>query len=181
MSKKGRKQIQGLTYIADFISEQEEKDLLDAIKASDWRTKLKRRTQHYGYYYDYTQKDATKEAPPIPGWCKFVITRLIENDHISEEPDQVIINEYKPGQGIAPHIDRPSAFSKEIVSLSLGSDIIMDFARMNDSQEIKLLRRSVVILKGDARYRWTHGIASRHADYGVYRKTRISLTFRKKK
>lgn len=39
--------------------------------------------------------------------------------------NQLIINEYNPGQGINPHIDNPILFSSPIVSLSLGSDCIM--------------------------------------------------------
>ncbi len=34
-------------------------------------------------------------------------------------PNQLTINEYIPGQGIAPHIDTHSAFEGAIVSLSL--------------------------------------------------------------
>lgn len=41
--------------------------------------------------------------------------------------DQLIINEYTPGQGINPHIDNPTLFSSPIVSLSLGSDCVMEF------------------------------------------------------
>lgn len=43
--------------------------------------------------------------------------------------DQLIINEYQPGQGINPHIDNVKLFAEPIVSLSLGSECIMEFDR----------------------------------------------------
>jgi len=41
--------------------------------------------------------------------------------------DMVIVNEYEPGQGIASHIDNAKLFDHIIVSLSLGSDVVMNF------------------------------------------------------
>lgn len=41
--------------------------------------------------------------------------------------DQLIVNEYEPGQGINPHIDNIKLFKSDIASLSLGSDCIMIF------------------------------------------------------
>ncbi|MEY4902758.1 MAG: hypothetical protein RLZZ292_573 [Bacteroidota bacterium] len=45
--------IEGLTYVPNFISSQEEKDLINHIDNEIWLTDLKRRVQHYGYKYDY--------------------------------------------------------------------------------------------------------------------------------
>ncbi|SHK82523.1 alpha-ketoglutarate-dependent dioxygenase AlkB [Chryseobacterium contaminans] len=42
---------------------------------------------------------------------------------------------------------------------------------------------SLIVLSGDARYKWTHGIAPRKTDYingrKIERKLRLSMTFRK--
>ncbi len=43
--------------------------------------------------------------------------------------DQLIVNEYQPGQGISPHIDNKTLFSDIIVSLSLGSNAVMIFEK----------------------------------------------------
>lgn len=43
------------------------------------------------------------------------------------EFNQLIINEYLPGQGINPHVDNPTLFSSPIVSVSLGSECVMEF------------------------------------------------------
>ena len=40
--------------------------------------------------------------------------------------EQAIVNEYEPGQGIAPHIDR-DCFGPVVATVSLGSAVNMDF------------------------------------------------------
>lgn len=176
--------INGLTYIDYFISAEEELKLLSDIDKESWNTSLARRTQHYGYIYDYNAKHAAQITTPIPTWCKFVIDRLIEQKIISYIPDQLIVNEYLPGQGIFPHVDNVKSFEDGIVSLSLGSDIIMDFTHNLESskkKEILLSRLSIIALHRDARYKWRHGITARKTDNKIKRKRRISLTFRKMK
>ena len=42
-------------------------------------------------------------------------------------PDQLIVNEYQPGQGISAHIDCEPCFKNTIVTVSLGSVYEMDF------------------------------------------------------
>lgn len=93
--------------------------------------------------------------------------------------DQLIVNEYRPGQGIAPHIDCKPCFTDGIASLSLNSGTVMHFRRAYcDNVDILLPRRSLIILTGEARYNWTHSIVPRLADNGVARQRRVSLTFR---
>lgn len=60
--------------------------------------------------------------------------------------------------GIAPHIDRPDLFDDTIVCLSLGSDIIMNFEKVDTIIPILLEKRSLVIIRGESRYLWKHGI-----------------------
>lgn len=43
------------------------------------------------------------------------------------KPDQIIVNEYTPGQGIAPHMDHSGSFDEWIVSISLISGVTMNF------------------------------------------------------
>ena len=97
-------------------------------------------------------------------------------------PDQLIVNEYTPGQGIAAHIDS-ALFASPIVSVSLGACCVMDFCRGAAKVAVALPPRSAVVLDGDARHRWSHAIAARTSDVidGVRRErthTRVSLTFR---
>ena len=59
--------------------------------------------------------------------------------------DQVLVNEYLPGQGIALHLDY-EPFDRVVASLSLLSDCVMDFRRVRDGCRESLLpeRRSLL-------------------------------------
>jgi alkylated DNA repair dioxygenase AlkB len=174
--------IQGLRLTTDFITPHEEAELLRCVDmAGEWNTTLKRRTQHYGYEYDYRSGGTqVRLASQIPGWCEFVITRLLESGMMTQRPDQMIVNEYEPGQGIAGHIDHTQLFGGEIVSVSLGSTVVMDFTRhANERMGVVLPARSAILLTGESRYVWRHGIAARKTDKGIGpRGRRVSLTFR---
>ena len=113
--------IPGLQMVEDFITEDEEKELLELINGEEWSKSISRRTQHYGYVYNYRSKNAKQKGNPIPEW------KILEKVKKYIEFEQVIINEYKPGQGIYWHIDAPSAFGDTIVSLSLGHTYNMSF------------------------------------------------------
>ena len=173
--KRGREDIEGLQLIDNFLTEDEEVELMRLIDASPWDRSISRRTQHYGFRYDYTAKTAQDPAPPIPDWCVFVVDRLIERRLLKERPDQLIINEYTPGQGIAGHVDNTKYFKDGIVSISLNAEYDMDFTRGDEFVKLILPRRSALVLHGDARYQWRHGIEKRKAGRG----RRVSLTFRK--
>jgi alkylated DNA repair dioxygenase AlkB len=175
-------QIQGLAVWHDFISVEEEQTLLEQIDTQPWDTSLSRRTQHYGYKYNYGNKEATERADPFPAWVEPIVDRLLERGVLPfGRPDQLIVNEYQPGQGIYPHVDHVQYFCDGIASLSLGSQVVMDFVRTDAKHECTLLPRSVLTLHGAARYDWRHGIAARKSDHGIKRGRRVSLTFRKMK
>lgn len=170
--------VPGLLLVKDFVTPQEEETLLAHVNNSPWNTALKRRTQHYGYIYDYTSREAAQKTDPIPEWATFLTERLKEQKHASLLFDQMIVNEYKQWQGISPHIDHIKFFDREIVSVSLGEEMVMSFSR--DGEEtihMPLPRRSALILTGEARYKWRHSIDGKQKHNG----TRVSLTFRKMK
>lgn len=176
--------ISGLTYIEDFIPPDEQEKLVQYIEQQPWSTELKRRVQHYGYRYDYKSKSVTADfyLGSLPEIFQNIANQLVVSGLVSETPDQVIVNEYMPGQGIALHVDCVPCFGAEIASISLLSVYPMrlrSFDRSLEEQEIFLGLGSCLILKGDARYCWSHGIRSRASDNGIKRGRRISLTFRK--
>jgi alkylated DNA repair dioxygenase AlkB len=104
-------------------------------------------------------------------------------EYFSSTPDQIIVNEYQPGQGITSHIDRDTCFGPVVASLSIGSDAVMDFRSPEGKLGSLLLRScSLVILTNEARYRWQHSIPGRKRDaiagLEFVRDRRVSLTFR---
>lgn len=173
--------IPGLKYTKDYIKTEHEHQLIELIDSMPWITELKRRVQHYGYKYDYSSKsiNSLHYLGTIPDWLNVLCTKLFNDRIFLTSPNQVIINEYLPGQGIAPHIDCIPYFSDTICSLSLFSSCVMDFTNNTTKQSIELAPKSLLILKEEARYKWKHGIAPRQSDNGIKRQRRISLTFRK--
>jgi len=179
--------IDGLVYYNDFISREEENNLIKIINQEPWLGDLKRRVQHYGWKYDYRARSLTSELflGPLPTWAQNLALRLQYHGLIEDLPDQVIINEYKPGQGIANHVDCEPCFGDTIISISLGSISVMSFINLQSNMRVEAVldRRSAICIKGECRYNWSHGISARLADdiYGVRinRGLRISITFRK--
>lgn len=179
--------ISGLSYITKYIDESAEAVLIDTIDAQPWITELKRRVQHYGWRYDYKARNVTNASRlgAFPDWLQCYATALQQAGLFAETPDQVIINEYQPGQGISAHIDCIPCFAETIASLSLGSSCVMDFTHSKTGKKSSLLLepRSLLVLSGDTRYVWQHAIAQRKIDKHngqiIQRTRRISLTFRK--
>jgi len=176
--------IAGLHYVADFIPPSEEASLVAIIDRQPWLTGLKRRVQHYGWKYDYTARRVheSMRLGTLPDWLATYCRKLHEGGYFSTLPDQVIVNEYLPGQGITPHVDCVPCFGDTIASISLGSACIMEFSKGMEKIPVWLEPRSLVILTGDARYGWKHAIPQRKTDMhsgGRHtRNRRLSLTFR---
>lgn len=178
--------ITGLRYLPDFINAETEATLIATIEQQPWLHDLKRRVQHYGWRYDYKARGITQDLRigVLPDWLTGLCECLYAKGIFSHAPDQVIINEYQPGQGISAHVDCVPCFGDTIASLSLGSVCVMDFthASTNEKQSQLLEPRSLLVLSGDARYHWQHAISARKSDkwcrQTIPRARRISLTFR---
>jgi len=95
--------------------------LLTFIDEQEWRSDLKRRVQHYGYVYDHRARRVTQAdfLSALPRLFDGLADELLSAGLFERAGDQVIVNEYLPGQGIAPHIDCQPYFGDTIASLSL--------------------------------------------------------------
>ena len=67
--------ISGLYYIEDFITKEEATFLISEINKKSWNLSLKRRTQHYGYSYDYKSShlDLSTKTEPFPEFVNFLL------------------------------------------------------------------------------------------------------------
>ncbi|MEE6472848.1 hypothetical protein FKM82_009743 [Ascaphus truei] len=163
----------GLVIVEEFVPPEVEKIMLESI---DWATdndtsqkSLKhRRVKHYGYEFRYDNNNVDQDQPlpgGLPDFCNAALDKCLQHGLIKVKPDQLTINQYEPGQGIPPHIDTHSAFEDEIISISLGAEIVMDFKHPNGcSVPVMLPRRSLLVMSGESRYLWTHGITPRKFD-----------------
>ena len=171
--------IPGLSYRPTYITVAEEAALVAAIDQEEWDATWDRRRQPYGAAYGV----GAQAQRPIPAWGEKLAQRM-HREGISERVfDQLLVNEYLPGQGIALHRDY-SPFDRTVVSLSLLSPCVMDLRRADGEVNASLLLepRSLLVLSDEARYQWQHGIARRKNDrwHGllVPRSRRLSVTFR---
>jgi alkylated DNA repair dioxygenase AlkB len=170
--------VPGLRYLPEYLTESGEAGLVAAIDASPWNTDWKRRRQPYGGAYG-----RGSDAPPIPDWGRRLADRLFDDGLIPEPFDQMLVNEYLPGQGIARHRDY-APYGRTVASLSLLSPCVMDFHQPATGRRERLLLepRSLLILSDTARFAWQHGIAPRKTDvwHGlpIRRGRRVSVTFR---
>ena len=181
-------EIDGLYYCDAFLDEGSQRELIERIDTEPWRTDLERRVQHYGWRYDYQKRTVTPDMAlgPLPDWVAEVAERLyIETKLFDRVPEQAIVNEYRPGQGIALHADR-QCFGATVATVSLNDDWEMRLRPVGgtskDDRRLLLARGSALILAGDARSRWMHGIDKRKTEKSPMgerdRRRRLSLTFR---
>lgn len=122
--------IPGLSYLPEYVSESEEAALVAAIDAEVWDTSWERRRQPYGSAYGQ-EAGLGRE---IPFWGRALAARMHRDGVSNRLFDQMLINEYLPGQGIALHRDY-LPFDRTVVSLSLLSPCVMDFRHAVDGDE----------------------------------------------
>lgn len=176
----------GLSTLVDFIDEAEEAQLLATIDASAWDTTMARHVQHYGWKYDYKARkvDPRSYLGPLPDWLAKLGHRLLTRGVFGEMPDQVIVNNYVGAQSISKHIDCIPCFRGPIVTISLNESWEMYFHRKAANEAERkykqlLLRRSAVVIDGEARLLWEHEIPKRLKEGKIPRGRRVSITFRK--
>ncbi|QDT45438.1 2OG-Fe(II) oxygenase superfamily protein [Gimesia alba] len=175
--------VPGLIYYESFLAPSEQIICLETLDCHTWLGDLKRRVQHYGYRYDYKARrvDPSMYVGPLPPFAAKIAEKLVLTGLVSKKPDQLIINEYRPGQGIAPHVDCEPCFQDEIATISLGSVYEMELSEISTgiTKKVDLELGSCLVFTGCSRYAWKHGIRPRLTDRGRKRARRVSLTFRK--
>ena len=117
-------EIDGLSYYMNFITPELEEELIKHVDEQPWDTAWQRRVQQYGSSYG----KARPSQAPIPTWLLPVCDRLTQEGFFDEVPNQIIVNEYQPGQGIAPHSDYLTS-GNIVASLSLGRSCSDGFHR----------------------------------------------------
>ena len=130
--------IKGLYYIPNYITVDEHNNIInDLIISNKWSpvgsSNNSRRVLQYGYSYAYDGSGVDK-IDDIP----LLYKNLLDIDKINNilgfkllntnNFDQLIINEYKPSQGIYKHIDHIKYFGPIIMCVTCGSGINMEFS-----------------------------------------------------
>ena len=166
----------GLDYRPEFITAEEEGELLGHLKAMDlapfrfqgWTGN--RKTQSFGWRYDFD--DATfQPAEPVPAWLAPLRDKAAA--FVDDDIAHALVARYDPGAGIGWHKDR-SVFDR-VVGVSLLSPAVLRFRQRTPSGftrfNLRMEPRSAYRLSGEARYEWEHRIVPGDD-------LRFSITFR---
>jgi alkylated DNA repair protein (DNA oxidative demethylase) len=171
---------EGLVYRAEFVTPEEEDDLVGLFgelefRPVEMRGQVARRTvRHFGLDYDY-ERGGLVPADPIPDalrWLRDRCAALMERD--PEDLVQILVSRYPEGAGIGWHRDAPM-FGSKIAGVSLRAPCRMRFQRAvkgkRSTAAIQLAPRSAYLLSGAARWSWQHSIPAT-------KDLRYSVTFR---
>ena len=170
---------EGLVYRPDFVTAEEEEQLLEWLEDLDFREIVmhgqaaKRTARHYGVGYSYDARALTDEDP-LPAELEGLRARCAELAGV--EPDalvEALVQRYPAGATMGWHRDAP--MFGIVVGVSLASAARMRFQRGKGEErrvaELVLERRSAYVLKGSSRWQWQHSISPTKAE-------RYSITFR---
>ncbi|KAF2824675.1 hypothetical protein CC86DRAFT_45815 [Ophiobolus disseminans] len=160
-------------YIPDFISAEEEASILQKIPSNRWTHLTHRRLQAHP---STLTKSNTLLAAPLPTYLtSSILPRFnalsIFDDTPHQAPNHVLINEYKPGEGIMPHEDG-LAYAPVVATVSLGGSMVLDISAKADGHQenfelparIFQEPRSLLITTGSAYCDLMHGIAAVEVD-----------------
>lgn len=197
--------VPGCIVVEEFLSEEEEAEWQRGVlgeldpeqwEQAPWAQILSRRVQHYGFPFNYHTLllDYGAVTPPVPRHCALALQRaaaFLDNPHMPIT--QMTVNEYEKGQGIAGHVDSKACFGPAVIIISCAAGITMTLQkRVEPSKSCPLPKgsrkhlwlspRSLLILQREARFDWSHAIATRFRDQVdgrmVERGKRLSFTFR---
>jgi alkylated DNA repair protein (DNA oxidative demethylase) len=170
----------GLVYHPDFINEEEEYRLVEAIERLEFSEvrmhgiAAKRRVMHFGWNYGY---ETWRISPGrrVPEFLHPLRARVAGLMNIEAAAlAEVLVTEYPEGAVIGWHRDAPM-FGPDVVGVSLLAACRMRFQRgKGTDREIYALAvepRSAYVLSGPARSEWQHSIPP-------VKSLRYSVTFR---
>ena len=185
-------EVPGLFLVHGFLSEEEHDEILTRVERDILRVDEEQQGRNQAMLFGN-----------LPSWVDVLAARLLQHpDSLFASPeirqrdplfDQMIVNEYWPGDGIVDHVDLVK-FEDGIAGISFGSTCIMTFRRCASTSsgamataeaystapepeqqevheevvppfvEVLLQPGDLICLSGEARWAWTHGIPARTED-----------------
>jgi alkylated DNA repair dioxygenase AlkB len=170
---------QGLRYQPDFLSPQDERELVGHIETLPFKEfdfhgfTGKRRTVSFGWKYNFSDR-ALQKGDDMPEFLKPLRKRVAEfAGLLATDFQHALVIEYQPGAGIGWHRDKP--VFDEVVGISLLAPCRFRLRRQVGEtwERTSLLAepRSIYLLSGAARTQWQHSIPPMD-------RLRYSITFR---
>lgn len=164
-------------YVHSFITPVEEDQIVTDIRRlpdSRWTVLTHRRLLSLPSNLTGSSHDTLIDAP-LPPYLSPVVARLKDQRFFDcsphKGPNHVLINEYKPGEGIMPHEDGP-AYSPITATISLGSHTVLEIYQKNEhgereaSPSWRILQepRSLLVTTDDMYLHTLHGISETQTD-----------------
>ncbi|KAF2432028.1 hypothetical protein EJ08DRAFT_732783 [Tothia fuscella] len=169
-------------YIPNFLTPSESEYLLQKISTNRWTQLSHRRLQAHP---STLTKTNTLLSAPLPTYLttfppiteRFSKIRIFK-DTPHKSANHVLINEYKPGEGIMPHEDG-GAYAHVVATISLGASIVLDIydkrgdGDVENENEKGVRRRilqepgSLLVTTGEAYTSLLHGIEEIERDEGL--------------
>jgi len=185
--------VPGLFQFHDFISEEEETRLVEALEregASHWKPSTfngECHSQGWGVRTDLAKRKVRQNVPAVgerdlPLFLCEVVQRWQKTCSVlaNFQPNEANANSYQRDKGhrLTAHFDDRTLSGEVLVNLSLCSSCIMTFEKKGAPPvPVTVPRRSLQVVTGRARYDFTHAIANTD----LHAARRVSVTFRKAK
>jgi alkylated DNA repair dioxygenase AlkB len=172
----------GFFYYPDFLSLQEELDLIAIVKGIDLHNmqfqgfEAKRKTQSFGYDYSFDSRRLSK-GKDIPAVFDALINKVASHLAIKKEDfAELLVTEYPVGSVINWHRDAPPF--DVIAGISLLCDCNFRLRPQDKSKQNRaaiisfpVRRRSLYLMRDEARAHWQHSISP-------VKQVRYSITLR---
>mmetsp|Transcript_10685 Transcript_10685/g.30373 ORF Transcript_10685/g.30373 Transcript_10685/m.30373 type:complete len:268 (-) Transcript_10685:278-1081(-) len=186
-------EVPGLHQVKRFLEPEAQRRIVDSMRELGWLE-------------NPTQLNQAMQFGGLPSWLQEVadnmlpyLSKLWPEELSGRHPlfDQLIMNAYEPGDGICSHVDL-LRFQDGIANLSFLSTCVMAFQKAEQCDCLTLEEGSqgcrqqtqvllepgdLLLLQGDARYKWEHGIqACTSEPWGedtIVRSLRVSITLRR--
>lgn len=161
---------EGFSHYPDFITKEEEQDLLDIVSKTELHSFLfqgyeaKRKVASFGYDWSFEKRTLSK-GREIPDAFDSLIQKTAQRLSIPKNDfAELLVTEYPPESVINWHRDAPPF--DIIVGISLLSDCTFRLRphdktkqKRNSIISFPVKRRSLYIIQGIARSDWQHSIA----------------------
>ncbi|XP_061608968.1 alpha-ketoglutarate-dependent dioxygenase alkB homolog 4 [Phyllopteryx taeniolatus] len=172
----------------DFLSEEEEKELISSMDRDVWNlSQSGRKKQDFGPKVNFKKKKVRPASfSGLPALSEKLVLRMQQEESLAGfQPVEQCNLDYHPqrGSAIDPHLDDSWLWGERLVTVNMlsGTTLTMSseqgLPQLGLSGEVNvavaLPRRSLVALYGEARHRWKHGILRKDL-----RERRVCSTYR---
>jgi alkylated DNA repair dioxygenase AlkB len=160
----------GFSYFEDFLTLQEESDLLDLISEQDLKPmqfqgyEAKRKVASFGHDWSFEKRLLSKGKDIPPAFNSLIEKVAGKLDISSKDIAELLLTEYPAGSVINWHRDAPPF--DLIAGISLLSDCTFrlrpydkTMQRRSSIISFPVLRRSLYVIQGESRSEWEHSIS----------------------